>query len=211
MKEKRSRYAILGILSTQPMSGYDIKKVFERSVGSFWNESYGQIYPLLRALLGEGLVTNSVERQAGKPDRHIYSLTEKGRDELRRWLTEPVKDQVGRVEIALKLFFGNHVSIDDNLRQIERYREMRSQELSALRATRERLGVEQADNPGLPFILATVSYGEHVNQALIDWCHETQLLLKGLEATERRGKDEAPGQRRQAPRPCKAPNPGTRR
>lgn len=180
MKEKRSKYAILGILGMGPMSGYDIKKMFEKSVGNFWSESYGQIYPLLRDLLGEGSVTSSVERQAGKPDRHVYSLTDGGRNELRRWLAEPVKDQVGRVEVALKLFFGHHVGIEENIRQIGRYKEMRSQELHALLATRERLAAEQADNPVLPFMLATVSYGEHVNQALIAWCDETLSLLKNL-------------------------------
>ncbi|MDH3629255.1 MAG: PadR family transcriptional regulator, partial [Acidobacteriota bacterium] len=42
-----SRYAVLGILTLEPMSGYDIKKFIETSVAHFWRESYGNIYPLL--------------------------------------------------------------------------------------------------------------------------------------------------------------------
>ena len=64
MKEKRSKYAILGILSLGSMSGYDIKKMFEKSIGNFWSESYGQIYPLLKALVDEGFATSSIERQS---------------------------------------------------------------------------------------------------------------------------------------------------
>jgi PadR family transcriptional regulator AphA len=189
MKEKRSKYAILGILSLGPMSGYDIKKVFEKSIGNFWSESYGQIYPILKVLVDEGFATSSVEKQVGKPDRHVYSLTDPGRDELCRWLVEPVRDQIGRIEIALKLFFGHQVSLADNIRQVKRFKEMRNQEILALRASEERLKAELTDNPILPFMVATVSYGQHVNQALLDWCDETLSVLHGLsevEETERR-------------------------
>lgn len=38
-KEHKSRYAVLGMLSLGPMSGYDIKKVIEESINNFWQES----------------------------------------------------------------------------------------------------------------------------------------------------------------------------
>ena len=47
-KENRSKYAVLGMLATGPKSGYDIKQTIETSIGHFWNESYGQIYPILK-------------------------------------------------------------------------------------------------------------------------------------------------------------------
>jgi DNA-binding PadR family transcriptional regulator len=50
MREVKSKYAILGMLSIAPMSGYDIKKQVETSISNFWSESYGQIYPALRNL-----------------------------------------------------------------------------------------------------------------------------------------------------------------
>jgi PadR family transcriptional regulator AphA len=82
-RENKSQYAVLGALSMRPMSGYDIKKTFEQSIGSFWSESYGQIYPILRSLVAEGLATSRVEKQPGGPDRRVYALTEAGREELR--------------------------------------------------------------------------------------------------------------------------------
>ena len=36
----------------------------------------------------EKLATRSVQKQEGKPDRHIYAITRKGRDELRQWLLD---------------------------------------------------------------------------------------------------------------------------
>src|SRR2546430_17546335 len=84
-----SRYAILGALSRRPMSGYDVKKLIERSIAHFWNESYGQIYPILNRLAAEGLAERRREKQRGKPGRHVYSLPPKGRQEIDRWLALP--------------------------------------------------------------------------------------------------------------------------
>jgi len=41
----------LGMLTEGEASGYDLKKHFERSVGHFWSESYGRIYPMLAQLV----------------------------------------------------------------------------------------------------------------------------------------------------------------
>jgi hypothetical protein len=63
------------------MSGYDLGLTIRHSVGHFWNESYGQIYPNLKKLANEGFVSCKT-KQKGKPDRRIYSITEKGRERL---------------------------------------------------------------------------------------------------------------------------------
>src|SRR3989442_14232086 len=85
-RENTSRYAILGVLSRRAMSGYDVKKLIERSIAHFWNESYGQIYPILNRLAAEGLAERRRGRPRGRPERHGYSPTPKGPPELQRWL-----------------------------------------------------------------------------------------------------------------------------
>jgi len=67
VRESKSRYAVLGALSLEPMSGYQIKEVLSHSVGHFWNEGYGRIYPTLKQLAAAGLVTGRVEPGAGVP------------------------------------------------------------------------------------------------------------------------------------------------
>src|SRR5579859_2559184 len=126
-KENKSRYAILGMLSTEPMSGYDIKKAIENSVANFWNESYGQIYPILKQLADMGLTTSHTEKQEGKPERYVYTLTDKGREELLHWLTEPVEHAVERNELLLKLFFGRQNSIADNVEHVQQFRTLQEQ------------------------------------------------------------------------------------
>src|SRR5947209_14383873 len=126
-KENKSRYAMLGMLSRGPMSGYAIKKAIEQSVANFWNESYGQIYPILKQLADEGLTTSHAEKQEGKPERYVYTITEKGREELRRWLTEPIEHLVERNELLLKLFFGTQGSVADNIKHVQQFRELQAQ------------------------------------------------------------------------------------
>jgi PadR family transcriptional regulator, regulatory protein AphA len=77
-RSSSSREVLLGLLTVVPMSGYDLGQTIRTSVGFFWNESYGQIYPNLKTLAAEGLVTSKTERQKGRPDRHIYSITKEG-------------------------------------------------------------------------------------------------------------------------------------
>ena len=85
-------------------SGYDIRKAIETSVGYFWGESYGQIYPALKQLAGQGLIEAGGE--PGKQRRQAYRITAAGRAVLRDWLAAPFQNDPPRNEFLLKLFFG---------------------------------------------------------------------------------------------------------
>src|ERR1700729_1070565 len=100
--------ALLGLLSIKPMSGYDMRHLIAESIGPFWSERNGQIYPALKRMTAQGLVAKKTERTPGKPDRHVYSLTPAGAKRLREWLSTPVAEAVVRNELLLKVFFGAH-------------------------------------------------------------------------------------------------------
>lgn len=186
MRDKKSKYAILGMLSIEPMSGYDIKKEIQESISYFWTESYGQIYPVLKSLVAEKLVTKTVEKGAGKPDRHVYSLTATGRKELRAWLAESVSlPKAERSELLLKLFFGEEVEVSVNIRHIEQFREFQRGLLKKYEAVEKEIRTSYPDDPNLPYWLMTISYGQHVRQALLDWCDET---LANLNKTAKAGR-----------------------
>lgn len=182
-RENKSKYAILGLLGLSPMSGYDIKKKIERSTSNFWNESYGQIYPILKKLVAQGLATQVVEEQLGKPDRHVYKLTEEGQQELQSWLIEPAEPQVERIEILLKLFFGQQVAVADNIRHVEQFRELQEKLLQKYEAIEQEMQGKGTDNPNFPYWLMTASYKLHVTKALINWCDETLAKLRADDRT----------------------------
>jgi DNA-binding PadR family transcriptional regulator len=179
-KENKSRYALLGMLSLAPMSGYDLKKATDVSIGHFWQENYAQIYPMLKQLTKEGLTTSHVEEQEGKPDRHVYTLTDKGREELQHWLAEPVTYQVYRSELLLKLFFGKQTSLPVSEQHVRQYRERQIHLLHTIEEIEADFRERWKDHPNAPYWLMTMSYGRHNAQASIAWCDETLTALEKL-------------------------------
>jgi len=172
-KENKSKYALLGILSMCPGSGYDIKKFMEQSTSNFWSESYGQIYPILKQLVEAGLATSHTEKQESRPERYVYTLTDKGLEELRRWLTEPIEHTVERNEMLLKLLFGRQNSIADNIEHVKQFRILHEQLLHKYRGIESYLKANCADDADQCYSLITLRYGILRCQALLTWCEET--------------------------------------
>ena len=179
MRESKSRYAILGALTIEPMSGYQIKELIGRTIGHFWSEGYGQIYPTLKRLSAAGLLSSRVEAGNGRPDRHIYTLTDGGWHELRDWLARPVDSyQPPRSELLLKLFFGRHGSADTNLEHVRRHRELLLALIAQYEAIEAKLNAE--DDRDQPYWLITLRHGLHVARASLAWCDETTDRLTAL-------------------------------
>jgi len=118
----------LGMLTDGPASGYDMKKCFESSFGHFFPAGYGSIYPALATLARNGLVEFEEVPQEGKPDRKVYSITDKGREELMRGLSNPEPSHKIRSEFLATLWFAHLMSgeqidaiIDGRLEEIEKF------------------------------------------------------------------------------------------
>jgi PadR family transcriptional regulator AphA len=188
-KTGTTEYAVLGMLALGPGSGYDLKKRIEGSVAHFWSESYGQIYPILARLASRKLVERRLERQKGKRDRSVYSITAEGRERLGAWLAEPAHEQAFRSELLLKLFFGRHRPVAENIRHVERFRE-RQLALKRGYADSERdLLREQRSHPDLPYWLITLRFGQSRANALLRWSEQTLETLEQLSrAPARRAK-----------------------
>ncbi|GIK58601.1 MAG: PadR family transcriptional regulator [Chloroflexi bacterium] len=171
-KQNRSRYAILGMLSYRPMSGYDIQKSFA-DIAGFWQESYGQIYPNLRQLLAEGLVSRQVEERQDGPNRHVYSLTAVGREELQTWLQQTAELLPIRNELLLKLIFGHEAGTEATQRQLETYREQLTADIGNLHIVEawQEAQIDEGD-PHARYRRMAVRYALHTNQALLLWCDE---------------------------------------
>ena len=175
MAENRSRYAILGALTLKPMSGYDIRQLFAQSVSHFWDESYGQIYPMLKALHADGLV--SPVKRPRDSRRIAYQITERGRAALAGWLSEPVDPVPGRNEILLKLFFIREAPPKTAKKLLANYRDRHKELLARYTAISARLKADYPDNSNLSSWLVTLSFGSHVSRALLEWCDEAEETL----------------------------------
>ncbi|MDQ2714598.1 MAG: PadR family transcriptional regulator [Chloroflexota bacterium] len=175
-RENKSRYAVLGMLSLGPMSGYEIKKRIEGSTSNFWNESYGQIYPILKQLIEDGMAVSNTQKQEGKPERYVYTLTNQGWETLRHWLTETTEYPIQRNELLLKLFFGRQAPIQVNIEHIQKFRALQVQLLEKYAAIEAHLK-DCIDDPNQTYSLITLNYGQHACRALLTWCDETIAIL----------------------------------
>jgi PadR family transcriptional regulator AphA len=175
-------HALLGLLSIKPMSGYDMRQMVAGSIGHFWSESYGQIYPALKRMAESGLVEKRVETQQGRPDRHVYTLTDAGQKRLAAWLEVPVKKEVVRNELLLKLFFGVHAAEGVNQERMRRFLEAQEKEAHLFAGIAAHLKKEHPRDPNLPYWLITLSRGRHDALASIAWAKETLEVLDGLAA-----------------------------
>lgn len=186
----KSVYAVLGFLTRKPMSGYDIKKRIDGSISNFWNENYGQIYPVLKQLTELGWATRSDDPAAGGRRRHVYTITPAGQEALRSWLAQPTDPPVYRHEALLKLFFGNEVEPEVSLRLIEDHRRRSAEDLERYRRIEQQIRIGAEGHAGAPYWLLTVRSGIALREADLRWCIEALEVLRGL-AKRRAGTGEA--------------------
>jgi DNA-binding PadR family transcriptional regulator len=79
---------ILAELASQPYHGYELKRHVEHILGGTVTINANQLYPTLRRFEEMGAVSREIERQAGKPDRHIYQITDRGLEVLQDLLQD---------------------------------------------------------------------------------------------------------------------------
>jgi PadR family transcriptional regulator AphA len=102
MRGMSLRHGVLGLLVDGPASGYDLLKIFDRSLAYVWPATQSQLYGELNRLAEDGLIVASEE---GPRRRKEYTITPAGRSELERWLTDDEPDRIRRNDAMLRVFF----------------------------------------------------------------------------------------------------------
>jgi PadR family transcriptional regulator AphA len=102
------RHLILGLLTQQPMTGYDIRRVLQSLGWLVGNPSFGSLYPTLHALLKDGLVTVAVTPRQEKPSRKVYSITDAGKQELQEWIDHSVVSNASLKAFVMRLILADN-------------------------------------------------------------------------------------------------------
>jgi len=171
-------HAILTALLEEDLTGYELAKQFDVSLGFFWTASHQQIYQTLKRLYAEELVTAREVSQTGKPDKRVYSLTDSGRRSLDAWVLSETKKRKVTDELFAKLYTVGHSStaavIDaviqrqhDHREKLALYRKIESRNYAEpLKLPDQRKGVYLA-------LLA----GIRQEEASLLWCEDALSLL----------------------------------
>jgi DNA-binding PadR family transcriptional regulator len=148
--------AILGIISLEPVSGYDIRKVFLTTPMGHFSTSPGAIYPALKRLEESGLIKGCTEKKNTLRPKKTYTLTDEGQKTLKEILSQPVtyEDVVWRLE-EMVLRFAFIGDVLGRKRSIQFLKELSLQIDEYLPILRENLKIQrELKNVNGPYALA---------------------------------------------------------
>jgi DNA-binding PadR family transcriptional regulator len=171
-KRAQTDVAVLGALSVEAMTGYQVRQAIAHVLGHFWHESFGQIYPTLADLEDRGLVGKDVVGRSS-----IFRITAAGRRELRARLRERPDPQKPRNGMLLRVFFGASLGADELARLLDDTEADATGRLATLASVRAEIGADPLSTQHGRYWLATVSAGEHSARAQLAWVAETRAAL----------------------------------
>jgi PadR family transcriptional regulator, regulatory protein AphA len=172
-------FVILGMLSLEPMSGYGIKQEIKHSIGAFWQESDGQIYPALKRLMDLDHISLLEASEPSGRNKKTYQITQSGQSHLNNWLTQPVGKNTVRNEFCLKLFFAGNSNVATTIDMIQAERRALIQSRQAIQQAQKDINALDAKQfkDHIPYWHATTNYGEAIVDAKIKWCNEVLASL----------------------------------
>ncbi len=173
--------AILVCLAEEPLTGYELAKSFDTSIGFFWRADHQQIYRELKRLRENDWVSDELVVQQGRPNKRRYSITAAGRAHLMEWSQQsqtppPIKD-----DLLVKLY---------SLADVDAIA-VREQIADRLAGHRDRLRLYQRiadtiyrdvpdDDPAAVGRLLGLRAGLAYEQAWIRWCTDALQRLEPL-------------------------------
>ncbi|RSN24298.1 PadR family transcriptional regulator [Streptomyces sp. WAC 05977] len=157
---------ILGLLALTPMTGYDLKRHFESTVGHFWAADKAQIYRTLARLVADGLAEVEKVAGSGAPDRQEHRITAAGRAALAEWLASEPERHVERDPFLARVFFGADLDDDAFRSLLAARREATRARLERFERTRAETG---ASDRAARLRLSTLDYGIANLRVELDW------------------------------------------
>jgi DNA-binding PadR family transcriptional regulator len=181
------RYAILGLLTEEELSGYEITRRFERSVGYFWHARPQQIYPELGRLEEGELIAGRAVTQTGRPDKRVYRITELGLAELKEWAVSPSPESFVKDEFMVKVWCYGQVDTDAARSALSVHRGRHEERLTSYRDIRATLGAVDAGVAPSELVgaLLTLEAGIAMENAFVEWCREAERVLERRAASGR--------------------------
>ena len=179
-------HAILGLLSWQPLSGYDLKKIIASSATYYWSGNNNQIYKTLLELQRDGCVEQVVAYKGELPAKKVYSISEKGKEILLSWLKSMPEPPELRNAFLIQLTWADLLDQADLLDLVDRYVDevttqlkMKHEELKRgelmiarmphARTTREAFLWSKVAENNLLFYEAELRWAQSVRQGLAVW------------------------------------------
>lgn len=176
MRDSVLSRAVLGLIAGEPMSGYGLARLFERTLARAWPARHPQIYPALAALEDERFVRVS---ETGARGRKTYAVTDAGVAEVQRWLRETTPNRTVRNETILRLFMLWLLESDEAIAFFDDEIDSHVQRLAGFEQTLaddERQRGEHGTAQGGPAFCAALAleWGIRYEREYIDWATQAR-------------------------------------
>lgn len=133
------RFALLALLSSRAMTGYDLSKQFSQSVAHVWHAPDSQIYPELNRMERDGLLESVQVPWGTKGTKKEYHVTDAGLDAFRTWMNQPIEIRRQRDPAYLKAAYLEWADPDAARSQLAHHRDYWAEHLRMLEQTRQSL------------------------------------------------------------------------
>jgi len=160
-------YIIMGMVLGQELTGYDIKKEVEQSIGNFYNINYGRLYPALSKLSDQGLLTMREEMQ-GKRLKKFYQTTKLGENTFLNWLSSPVDEQASAEFQLVQIFFYGCLPKELRDQRLREYENLLKKMLQQLQQIENSLPSENLSDKDY-FGISTLYYGFQQVHSTLRW------------------------------------------
>ena len=178
------RYGLLGILYVESMTGYQLDKEFKEAYDYIWRSNTSQIYSELGKMEQDGWLTSVRIIQDEKPNRRVYSITEKGRAELLEWLSNPEVDVkatlTAKNAFMLRVVFAGYMDKEDALKLLHSFRNLKLSYNTPLIGIREAIDRDEPnyDSNLTMFWKIAVLHGEIMNEASLKWVEQAIKIVE---------------------------------
>jgi DNA-binding PadR family transcriptional regulator len=169
--------AILVLLTEQPMSGYDLAKSFDASIGFFWTADHQQIYRVLGRLKEKGHVDVHEVIQSGRPNKLIYTITQSGLAALKIWSQRPSAPAPIKDDLLVRLYALEHVDVSALRIQLAQRLDLHTDRLHRFQTILKRHFSGEALSLSQTGRLLGLRMGLRYEQACIEWCREALQSL----------------------------------
>jgi DNA-binding PadR family transcriptional regulator len=171
-------HAIMTALLEDDLTGYELAKYFDTSMGFFWRASHQQIYQELRKMADKEWLSARVIEQQGKPNKVRYSLTAVGKETLDQWILAAAKLQPAKDDFMIKLYNVGHCDVTPILAELNERQKTWEEQLVIYQRMRDKHYSKPKALPDTQKgIYLTLMVGIGQMEFYLQWCKEARALL----------------------------------
>lgn len=162
---------VLGELLIMPMHGYKLHRIVREAIGPIRQMSWSALYPLLRQLEQDGMISGVEEISKGGRQRKQYQITPAGEARFRSLMAQPGAYDTDYPDlIGMKMSDFHLIDNAGRLNILRDYRgyvqHIETYLLAAIQHITEDPNIPDVERP---YILRSIDRRMHVTQADLEW------------------------------------------